>query len=186
MFLPLFCGTFSRFCFIFSTWFAVSANVQRRWCFFPVQQRWTVYISKLLILLDVFIFDISDTHTGNWTVQDPACFCNNQFIASDQKWLSFYFVLFYNWWKLPVYSAFIVMIAALRLSVATLFLSFRWRESRELFLDSMSILKIVLFVFEAFLLSDCARGESRFIKGCCYSLLSLTPGGQQKHWRRGS
>lgn len=30
----------------------------------------------------------------------------------------------------------------------------------KLSLDSMSTLKIVLFVFEAFLLTDCARGEN--------------------------
>lgn len=33
----------------------------------------------------------------------------------------------------------------------------------KLSLDSMSVLKIVLFIFEAFLLTDCARGESCFI-----------------------
>lgn len=33
----------------------------------------------------------------------------------------------------------------------------------KLSLDSMSALKIVLFIFEAFLLTDCARGESCFL-----------------------
>lgn len=54
-------------------------------------------------------------------------------------------------------------------------------ESVQLFLDSMSVLKLVLFVFEAFMLADCARGRSCFLK--VWRLpptrrLSVTPGGQ--------
>lgn len=40
----------------------------------------------------------------------------------------------------------------------------------KLSLDSMGVLKIVLFILEAVLLTDCARGESCFISVLSFSL----------------